>query len=839
MGAQAPEARTRNPHGTLQFGCQDCHAAESWKPMRARPEFNHDRATRYPLRGLHAGVDCTSCHLSPVFKKVGSQCADCHADVHRRQFGADCAKCHSVKGWQITRVSTEHVNRFPLQGAHALADCEACHRGAAAGSFTGLSVACVSCHRRDYDSTSSINHRSAGFSTACELCHGVEVWQGARFDHDQLTRFPLAGAHARLECFSCHSTGTFKGTPANCVECHVKDYSATANPPHASAGLPRECALCHSTASWQGAKFDHQAMTRFALTGAHVNVSCDACHVAGRFSGTATACFSCHVGAYEQTTNPDHRRGGFPTSCESCHSTATWQGATFDHNAGRFPLTGAHVSVVCSDCHRNNQFTGTAQECVACHLEAFNRTVNPNHVAAGFDKNCAACHSTQQWSGARFDHNRTRFPLTGAHTNVACQQCHQTGTYVGTTTQCIGCHRQDFQITTSPPHVAANFPENCTLCHSTAQWKGASYDHNTATRFALTGAHQSVGCLQCHVNNRFLGTPQDCMSCHLDTFNRTSHPNHAAAGFPRTCETCHSTVSWSGARFDHSAATRFPLTGAHLNASCLQCHAGDRFAGTPTDCASCHLDAYQRTVNPNHTAAGFSRDCSLCHSTSQWRGARFDHSTTRFPLTGAHSSITCSSCHRNGTYAGLDSSCVSCHLDAYTATTNPNHVAANFPRDCQVCHSTAQWRGAVFDHSRTRFPLTGAHLSVQCVSCHVGGRYAGTPVDCYSCHRIEYETVTNPNHLSAGFPRTCETCHTTITWSGARFEHRFPIYSGAHQGKWTTCNDCHTNPTNYAVFSCTNCHEHSQSRMDEKHRQVGGYVYNSVNCYSCHPQGKH
>ena len=99
-------------------------------------------------------------------------------------------------------------------------------------------------------------------------------------------------------------------------------------------------------------------------------------------------------------------------------------------------------------------------------------------------------------------------------------------------------------------------------------------------------------------------------------------------------------------------------------------------------------------------------------------------------------------------------------------------------------------------------------------------------------------SVTNPNHAAAGFPKTCETCHTTTSWSGATFNHTwFPIYSGSHKGKWTTCGDCHTNASDYASFSCTNCHAHDKTSMDSKHRNNKNYVYNSSNCYSCHPRG--
>jgi hypothetical protein len=205
---------------------------------------------------------------------------------------------------------------------------------------------------------------------------------------------------------------------------------------------------------------------------------------------------------------------------------------------------------------------------------------------------------------------------------------------------------------------------------------------------------------------------------------------------------------------------------------------------------------------------------------------------------GAHVSVACATCHVNGKFAGLGTACVGCHLPDYTATATPNHAAAGFPQDCTLCHTSVQWKGAVFDHNKTKFPLTGAHTTTLCASCHVGNVYAGTPTDCYSCHSKEYNSVTSPNHMSAGFPKTCASCHTTITWTGATFAHnQFPIYSGKHLGKWTVCADCHTDSSNYTVFSCTNCHTHAKATTDSHHSGIRGYVYNSLNCYSCHPKG--
>ena len=142
----AQKETTRNPHGPLTIPCENCHTAAGWRPIRAVPEFDHNK-TSYPLRGLHENVKCVACHIKPVFTNVGKNCADCHADIHRRQMGPDCAQCHTVQGWNIAvQQVKDHQNRFPLLGAHAAVQCNECHKQLAAGIFYGLSTQCDSCH---------------------------------------------------------------------------------------------------------------------------------------------------------------------------------------------------------------------------------------------------------------------------------------------------------------------------------------------------------------------------------------------------------------------------------------------------------------------------------------------------------------------------------------------------------------------------------------------------------------------------------------------------------------------------------------------------------------------
>ena len=157
-------------------------------------------------RALHRGVACQSCHTSLVFSTAPTPCSECHADLHRRQFGSDCQRCHTVSGWKVAISAVQqHSNRFPLIGAHAVATCDDCHHGAAAGVYTGLSTQCVACHLQDYQRAVPLNHVIAKLPVTCETCHGISIWTDARFDHTQFTSFALTGAHATVSCAQCHA----------------------------------------------------------------------------------------------------------------------------------------------------------------------------------------------------------------------------------------------------------------------------------------------------------------------------------------------------------------------------------------------------------------------------------------------------------------------------------------------------------------------------------------------------------------------------------------------------------------------------------------------------------
>jgi hypothetical protein len=212
-------------------------------------------------------------------------------------------------------------------------------------------------------------------------------------------------------------------------------------------------------------------------------------------------------------------------------------------------------------------------------------------------------------------------------------------------------------------------------------------------------------------------------------------------------------------------------------------------------------------------------------------------------LTGAHASITnCDNCHNGNYNNNIPNTCVGCHQNNYNQTNNPSHTSLGLSTDCASCHTTNPgWSPALFPNHNNYWALTGAHATItNCDQCH-NGNYNTAPNTCVGCHLNDYNSTTNPAHAPAQFPTDCQMCHTTTAWSPSTFNHDgqyFPIYSGHHAGTWTLCTDCHTNASNYQLFSCIDCHAHNnQTQVDNQHQGVTGYSYNSIACYNCHPTG--
>jgi hypothetical protein len=521
-------------------------------------------------------------------------CGRCH-EAGRGVVPEKCLECHRALGERI------HAGR----GLHArpeYRDCKTCH----------------------------IDHQGAEF----ELVWWGKQGRGA-FDH-LLTGYTLEGRHARLVCDDCHQprfnrqrealaaqgvdlARTYLGLATSCTDCHADE--------HRGQFAAKECTSCHDQSHWKPAPgFDH-AKTSYPLTGRHAAVACAKCHQEQaadpanptlryvQFKAVSGhSCASCHE---------DVHRARLGTSCESCHTTADWfrvERARFDHGRTDYPLEGRHSDVACDRCHTRGAPRPLPHErCTSCHADA-----HFGQLAARADRGaCEACHTVNGFSPARYgpgEHQKTDYPLTGAHLAVACNACHTAATVAElrknpgvhtsarasersprlrfASTRCRDCHR-DVHRGDVDRWVKEG---GCESCHSVKSWRGAAaaFDHGR-TRFELVAEHAKTACADCHErvdagtpreHVRFAGAPLTCQGCHVDTHRG----QFKASEKPASCERCHAPKTLKASRFDHTGGSRWPLDGAHARVSCDACHRREtrdgisfvRYKPLPTTCRGCH-----------------------------------------------------------------------------------------------------------------------------------------------------------------------------------------------------------------------------------------------------------
>lgn len=281
--------------------------------------------------------------------------------------------------------------------------------------------------------------------------------------------------------------------------------------------------------------------------------------------------------------------------------------------------------------------------------------------------------------------------------------------------------------------------------------------------------------------------------------------------------------------FNH-ASTEFPLSGQHTMVDCRACHEALLFTGTPTECYSCHTDMHNQTVG---------MDCSRCHNTGDWLVANITqlHYDNGFPLLGAHYVTDCYDCHISDTDLRFDrigNDCINCHMDDYTATTNPSHVNATFSTNCIECHSINgfDWSSENINHEF--FPLTLGHNIGNCGECHTSGDFSNTPNDCYSCHMEDYVSAVNPNHQNQNFSTDCRQCHTTDPdWHPVTFDHNqiYPL-NGAHAIIANDCALCHNGDYNNTPTTCVGCHLDDYNNTTDPNHSAAQLPQDCQNCHT-------
>lgn len=630
-----------------------------------------------PHASLEGSTKCTQCH-GTTKDAMPRLCLNCHKEVallvsqgrgyHARDAktsGKSCGSCHpdhAGRDFELIEWPSGQRDRFdhetagwPLKGKHAPLPCADCHttayrrdpaarlsprRGSA--GWVGLEQACASCHASDDP------HRES-LGVQCADCHDEADWAPApRFRHAD-SRYPLTGAHEKVDCNDCHLAPRLRIVPdasgkqvpryrplafAECSSCHAD--------PH-QGRLSRKCGDCHVTEGFQVMDrrgFNH-SLTPYPLLGKHRRASCESCHGQGLATPrpVATTCAACHADRH----SGEATLAGDTVDCAACHKVEGFSPSTYrvaQHQTTRFPLNGKHATVSCASCHVTDS-AGTASapgivhvrvefgRCDACHA-------NP-HADQLPGQRCETCHGDAGWQELVYDrssHGEAKLPLEGRHATLACSACHgpgRAGLPALASTRAIGSAGVHFQLTETRcaachanPHAdsmsSAAATTGCADCHTATAFRPATIgvDAHARFEFALDGAHRAVPCRDCHtgltqsdtvsstghtlveaatalarVSLRLSGGTA-CASCH-ETPHGDQFATRADSG---RCESCHTSDRFVGAlRFDHDRDAAFSLDGAHRTVRCAQCHRVDerdgvtvvRYRPVPTTCEGCHV----------------------------------------------------------------------------------------------------------------------------------------------------------------------------------------------------------------------------------------------------------
>jgi hypothetical protein len=478
---------------------------------------------------------------------------------------------------------------------------------------------------------------------------------------------------------------------------------------------------------------------------ADLEENCSDCHASFSKELQRSNCLGCHDHANIAADINDGQgfHGRFTPAregdCAGCHSEHLGRDAdivglneqTFDHRLTDFDLEGTHATLACSGCHEAGARHAEAKsQCFACHED-------DDAHRGGLGEECQTCHRPAGWADVTFDHEKeAEYPLTGAHADLGCHQCHVNGRFEQTPSDCHSCHRID------DVHAGRNGVE-CQACHTTSAWDKPTFDHARETEFPLLGRHGEIACVGCHRGSKFEEPlERECIACHRQD------DEHLGKNGPE-CGDCHEPRGWGEVRFDHAAETEFQLLGAHADLACNACHRRPvHEVELDKDCYGCHA------ADDAHVGEQ-GRQCDSCHIEESWQArVRFDHDLTTFPLVGIHAVVPCEACHLTEEFRKAPGACRECHSDE---SSHRGRLGAN----CGGCHNPNGWRLWVFDHdTQTNFPLDGEHVGLECVGCH------RMPVkndielstQCGVCHRVD-------DIHNGQFGRDCGRCHVAESFS--------------------------------------------------------------------------
>ena len=425
-------------------------------------------------------------------------------------------------------------------------------------------------------------------------------------------------------------------------------------------------------------------------------------------------------------------------------------------------------------------------------------------------------------------------PADGLRTRATeCASCHVGGGYTGTPTDCNSCHQRGLRAHHEPE------PPGGSLLHPVPglpQHRGLEAGQLRPLEDALRAHGRArANRLRALPRGRALHRHADGLQLLPPAGLRAHHePEPPAGSFPITCQTCHGTNAWRPASVDHNR-TRFPLDRARTRGS--PARAATWAAATPArrPTATPATTRTTRAPRTRTTRRGASRSRARA-ATARARGGprpRIDHSRTRFPLTGRAHARRLRALPRGRAL----------HRHAHGLQLLPQ---LGLPGDDEPEPPGGRLPGHVrelpqHDRVAARDPRPQPHALPADGRAHARRLRALPRGRALHRHAHGLQLLPQrglpgdhePEPPGGGLPDQLRELPHARARGGRRPStttgRYFPIYSGKHRGKWSSCSDCHITPGNYKAFECILCHEHSnRTEVDSKHRGVSGYAYQSA-----------
>lgn len=485
-------------------------------------------------------------------------------------------------------------------------------------------------------------------------------------------------------------------------------------------------------------------------------------------------CSSCHDELNKRIKENKDFHARVKGKCILCHTEHKGENYditrldedNFDHKITGYELIDKHV-ISCRKCHeKENSYLGNTQECFKCHTDV--------HLES-LSEECIKCHNYMGWEKLDFDHEKkSKFKLTGKHTEAKCELCHPRYTVEGKAKdkgkiyqvlkfkpvkydKCNNCH---FNV-----HSGEVDKKACKNCHITKDWKEMVFDHNNKqlSSFRLSGKHTEAKCELCHPRYTVEGKGENkgkvynllkfkpikngkCDDCHVSV--------HYVGVKTKECKSCHVPKDWKETSFNHNnpLVSSFTLSGKHAETKCELCHprydakekagSSDKvyqvFKLKPLKhekCNDCHYDV--------HMGRFEKRRCTDCHSTDkEWKTYTFDHQAEQFKgykLKGEHIQVDCGKCHKPSEISFTEfnkkkklsisvfenfkaEKCEDCHQDEHKG--KYKEISKVIELTCNSCHSVERkWKEQIYTHKKDskyhKYNPKGEIKESKCDECHV------------------------------------------------------------------------------------------------------------------------